>query len=213
MDQPCLPFYPRFRSKRLLSCFLFVCCFTTIYAQVQQTWPIRIAAFDESISFPSSDVSSYPFNPAFGIGTTYMLFAEKRAAKESPKATWFLLGEVGGYHHQYVRSALQLNTAIGYRYQFNRFGLALDFGPGYTHAFTPEKTYRYEEGAYKEVTDWGSPGIHLATSFSASWQLKKEDRSPEVILILRQSLEDPFRNIPFPHFYAGAGFTFYPFAQ
>ncbi len=203
------PFY----RYSFLSFFLFVSAGLT-QAQSDQAWPVRVSIFDESLTIASPSTFSYPFNPAFGIGTTYTLNSKKRAAKEKmPKGSWFLLGEFGGYHHQYVRSAFTLTSGIGYRRQFGRLGLALDFGPGLSYAFTPEETYRYEDGIYKEVTDWGALGLHVATSFSASWQLKKVDKSPEVSLIIRQSIEDPFRNISLPHLYVGAGFTFYPFAE
>ncbi|MFK8054545.1 MAG: hypothetical protein AB8F78_00375 [Saprospiraceae bacterium] len=204
-------------SLRLIAvciCALFICGALDVQAQTDQAWPVRVAVYDESLTLPGASTFSYPFNPAFGIGTTYDLFSKKRAAKEEmPKGKWFLLGEFGGYHHQYVRSALQLSSAIGYRHQFGQLGLALDFGPGLTYAFTPEKTYRFDNGTYGEVTDWGAAGLHVATSFGVSWKFNNEANAPEVSLIARQSFEDPFRNIPFPHFYLGAGFTFYPFAR
>jgi len=199
---------------KLLVYLFLLSSLCSLQAQSTQSWPVRILAFDESLTLVSPSVFSYPFNPAVGIGTTYTLFSRKRAGKkEMPKGTLFLLGELGGYYHQYVRSALTFTTGIGYRYQLGKLGLALDFGPGYSHGFTSGATYRFEDGTYREVIDFGSGGLHVASSFSASWKLKEVPNAPEVSFVIRQSMEDPFRNILLPHLYVGAGFTFFPFLR
>lgn len=187
------------RITLALLCALFVSNFS--YAQ-KSAWPLKISLLDESISLPNTWFLDYPYNPAIMVGTEFNI-------KSNPRNAIFLSGDLGFYHHKHWQNALFLNVGIGYRQDFWKMYASLRLGPGYSHAFAAAPVYKFEDGEYKEVTDWGSPKFSPFANLEIGYKFTSEPDSPSIYFTFGQSVD--LGLIPFPHQFVGLGFQFYPF--
>lgn len=179
-----------------------------------QSWPLRISLLDETFGGIGFYNLSFPYHPAFTVGTDYLIrFRRKQTWNPERRGKWLIRGELGGYYHAYIRAAVTLNTELTYTYRLGQFTLSIGLGPGYAHAFMTERTFRYEEGRFEEVTDFGSAVFMPSASFSASYQFGKRTNAPQAHMLIRQALDDPFANFPIPHAFIGGGVTLFPFAK
>lgn len=185
---------------------LFSLCFcltiTTGQITSKKQWPIKLSILDENLTTPDLNVARYSFNPAIILGTEYYL-------KQTDRNEWFLGGNVGFYSHKYFRNAIFLNTELGYRHHFGRFNTSAQLGLGYAHVFATLPTYKYENGDYNEVTDWGSPAFMPSLGLELGYRLGNSPNSPELFIDYMFAVDDPFAVLPLPHQFFGLGIKFF----
>lgn len=174
---------------------------------IKQTLPISIAVLDESISLPNLWFLEYEYNPAIIIGTEYIL-------KQKPKSDWHLTANVGFYYHKNWELGPFINSEIGYRRSLTkRFNLQGRFGLGYLHQFAGKTVYTFQEGTYKEKTDFGSPTLMGSLSFGCEYELKEKPFSPTVFFIYMGAAKLPFSIYNGLNQFVGLGYKFYPFSN
>lgn len=172
----------------------------------KQTLPLSISILDESISVPNFWFLNYSYNPAVIVGSEYVL-------KQKEKSDRHLTGNIGFYYHKNWELAFFINSEIGYRYHFNRFNVLGRFGLGYLHQFAGKTVYTFQDGTYKEKTDFGSPALLTSLALSCEYEIKKTEYSPAVFLTFMSSAKLPFSIYNGLNQFVGLGYKFYPFIK
>jgi len=180
---------------------------TSKWDSIKQTLPISIAVLDESISLPNLWFLEYKYNPAIMIGTEYLL-------KQKPKSDWHLTGNVGFYYHKNWELGPFINSEIGYRRSLTkRFNLQSRFGLGYLHQFAGKAVYTFQDGTYKEKTDFGSPAFMGSLSLGCEYDLKQKPFSPTIFFTYMSTVKLPFSIYNGLNQFVGLGYKFYPFSK
>ncbi|MEN0051408.1 MAG: hypothetical protein AAF806_30360 [Bacteroidota bacterium] len=188
----------------LLIPLLFISLLSNVYAQQKsdkkQDFPIHLSILDESTSLPNFWFLRYAYNPAFIVGTEYTLTHD-----------WHLTGNLGFFYRKEWQTAVFLLPEIGYRRHLNRWSFYPRLGLGYTHSFVARPVYKFEGTQFQEVSNLGSPFLTGSLSLNLSYQLKDQERSPEIYCSFMMMALVPFNNWAGLHQLVGVGYKFYPF--
>jgi len=197
--------------KTLFCALILFCISSSTFGQVskwdsiKQTLPLSISILDESISLPNAWFLEYSYNPAIMVGTEYVL-------KQKPKSDWHLTGNIGFYYHKNWELAPFINSEIGYRYKINkRLNIQGRFGLGYLHYFAAKTVYTYQDGTFKEKTNFGSPTLMVSLSAALEYKLKQKSNSPVVFISFMSAAKVPFSIYSGLNQFVGIGYKFYPF--
>jgi len=187
--------------------FIVLLCLASLAFSQQgmaQSMPLKISVLDESISFPNFWFTNYSYNPSLMVGT-------ERILKTKKNHDWHLTGNLGFYYHKDWQTGIFVNSEIGYRYHIKRFSISPKFGLGYVHTFSPKPSYRFEDGIYTRVKDFGNATLMPSLSIELAFKLSKTEQSPELFLTFMETAEIPFRLYNGIHQFVGLGYKFYPF--
>tara|TARA_B110000902_G_scaffold239064_1_gene287452 strand:+ start:1337 stop:1900 length:564 start_codon:yes stop_codon:yes gene_type:complete len=170
----------------------------------KQFFPINISVIHESISLPFvTNPIKYQYNPAFLIGTEYML-------KKKNKHDFHLSGNLGYYYHKDWESTPFVEIRVGYEYFIKRFSIGTDFGIGYAHIFNPKPVYGFEDGKFQEVKNKGTSAFQSSFSILPSFKLHQKDNSSELFFAYTFAIQYPFSETKGFHQFIGIGYKFYP---
>jgi hypothetical protein len=161
----------------------------------------EVKLMDESLGYPASGISLYAFNPAVSIGAEYIL-------KEKRNHDFHLAADLMYYYHKQWQTAVNLHIAFGYRYRLKRFSIFPRLGAGYSHSFYVTPIYKYQDGHYKKISDYGNPTFVPFFSLNIGYQIVQSPRSHELFLTMMQNIEIPFTEFWGAHQFIGVGYRF-----
>ena len=116
---------------------------------------IRVSLYNEATTLPDGGIFHSPLHPGITVGTDLLTRAGSHWQKSLGVDLTF-------YHHEMSENALMLDAIYSIGYKFG-FGLQLKLitGAGYKHSFLPGDVYRFENGEYQKVTDWGMSHVNV----------------------------------------------------
>ena len=172
--------------------------------KIQQNMPWHISLMKENISIPIVSPLKYSYHPALMIGTEYVL-------KTNKNHDLHLFGNLGYYYHKYWESTPFLDIGTGYRHHIKRFSFYPRLGIGYAHIFRPTPVYKFKEGQFKKVKDFGSPVFQSSFSMNIGFKLNKKELAPKLYITYMFAIQFPYNDFGGFHQFIGFGYQFHPF--
>ena len=129
---------------------------------------IRVSLYNEATTLPDGGIFHTPLHPGITVGTDLLTRSRKHWQKS-------LEADLTFYHHEMIENALMLDVMYSIGYKFG-FGLQLKFitGAGYKHSFLPGDVYRFENGEYKKVADWGMSHVNMKLGLGLEFPINEK---------------------------------------
>ena len=126
---------------------------------------IRVSLYNEATSLPSGWLFSYPIHPGIAVGTDLMSKSGKHWQKSFGVDLTF-------YHHKISENAIMLDATYSIGYKLG-FGLQIKWitAAGYKRSFLPGDVYKFEDGEYRRITDWGMSHFNFKLGFGLEFPL------------------------------------------
>ena len=137
---------------------------------ISQTGPksIRVSLYNEATTLPDAGIFHTPLHPGITVGADLFTRSGKHWQRSFGADLTF-------YHHEMSENAIMLDAVYSLGYRFG-FGLQLKIitGAGYKHSFLPGDVYRFENGEYHKVTDWGTSHVNMKLGLGLEFPINEK---------------------------------------
>jgi len=163
-------------KKYAIVLFLIIAS-TGIYGQEAESieyrrFPIKLSIGNHVVGFPFQNLSS-SFNPAFSLGTEWVL-------NKNPKHSIIIPAQLGFIQNDIIGSSVNFDIGVGYRFTHAKgVFLSTNLNLGLLNQYHTRTIYSFNstDGTYQEVKDTGTAasysGFRLALGYDLNRMLKK----------------------------------------
>ena len=129
---------------------------------------IRVSLYNEATTLPDGGIFHTPLHPGITVGADLLTGSGKHWQKS-------LGADLTFYYHELSENALILDAVytLGYRFGFG-LQLKLITAAGYKHSFLPGDVYRFEDGQYRKVKDWGMSHFNLKLGLGLEFPINEK---------------------------------------
>ena len=193
--------------KKYILLFIGILFVQGIFAQDKMS--VKISLINEAVSLPTVNILKTPLHPGFMLGTEFKI-------REKNRIKTLITTDFGYYYHQNIEHGIILRAGLKSEFHFN-FGLSLfaTFNFGYIHTIFAVPVYKYQDGVYKKVYNYGEPHSITTLGFGIAYTFLNNPKLFSIFLKSENAFVYPYgpiKGAPFMLFsFSHLGVRFYPF--